>query len=74
MNIAQIDPFLYGYFLDDTLEHGERVGLALLYAAKNIEISSTVYFCGFNQNIRYLLHKLLQKEVQHLWLFPRFRM
>ena len=38
MNIAQIDPFLYGYFLDDTLEHGERVGLALLYAAKNIEI------------------------------------
>ena len=37
-NLAQIDPFLYGYFLDDTLEHGERVGLALLYAAKNMEI------------------------------------
>ncbi len=37
-NIAQIDPFLYGYFLDETLEHGERVGLALLHAAKNIEI------------------------------------
>lgn len=37
-DIAKIDPFLYGYFLDETLEHGERVGLALLYAAKNIEI------------------------------------
>ncbi len=37
-NLAQIDPFLYGYFLDETLEHGERVGLALLHAAKNIEI------------------------------------
>ena len=37
-NIAQIDPFLYGYFSDETLEHGERVGLALLHAAKNIEI------------------------------------
>ena len=39
MNIAQIDPFLYGYFLDESLEHGERVGLALLHAAQNIEIS-----------------------------------
>ena len=38
MDIIKIDPFLYGYFLDDTLEHGERVGLALLHAAKNIEI------------------------------------
>ncbi len=37
-NSAHIDPFLYGYFLDETLEHGERVGLALLHAAKNIEI------------------------------------
>ncbi len=38
INSAQIDPFLYGYFLDETLEHGERVGLALLHAAKNLEI------------------------------------
>ena len=38
MDIMKIDPFLYGYFLDDTLEHGERVGLALLYAAKNIDV------------------------------------
>ena len=38
INLAQTDPFLYGYFLDETLEHGERVGLSLLYAAKNIEI------------------------------------
>ena len=37
-NLAQIDPFLYGYFSDETLEHGERVGLALLHAAQNIEI------------------------------------
>ncbi len=37
-NLAQIDPFLYGYFLDETLEHGERVGLALLHASKNLEI------------------------------------
>ena len=37
-NLAQIDPFLYGYFSDETLEHGERVGLALLHAAKNLEI------------------------------------
>jgi len=37
-NLAHIDPFLYGYFSDETLEHGERVGLALLHAAKNIEI------------------------------------
>ena len=35
---AKIAPFLHGYFLDETLEHGERVGLALLHAAKNIEI------------------------------------
>ena len=38
ISLAQIDPLLYGYFLDETLEHGERVGLALLHAAKNIEI------------------------------------
>ena len=37
-NLAKIDPFLYGYFLDEALEHGERVGLALLHAAKNLEI------------------------------------
>ena len=37
-DLIKIDPFLYGYFLDETLEHGERVGLALLYAAKNIGI------------------------------------
>ncbi|MBQ7595468.1 MAG: hypothetical protein IJU45_02250 [Clostridia bacterium] len=38
IKLAKIDPFLYGYFSDETLEHGERVGLALLYAAKNLEI------------------------------------
>ena len=27
-NLAHIDPFIYGYFSDETLEHGERVGLA----------------------------------------------
>ena len=37
-DLVHIDPFLYGYFSDETLEHGERVGLALLYAAKNIDI------------------------------------
>ena len=37
-SLAQIDPFLYGYFSDETLEHGERVGLALLHAAQNLEI------------------------------------
>ena len=37
-DLVRIDPFLYGYFFDETLEHGERVGLALLYAAQNIEI------------------------------------
>ena len=36
--LANIDPFLYGYFSDETLEYGERTGLALLHAAKNIEI------------------------------------
>ena len=37
-SLAKIDPFLYGYFLDENLEHGERVGLALLHASKNLEI------------------------------------
>ena len=37
-NLAQIDPFLHGYFSDESLEHGERVGLALLHASKNLEI------------------------------------
>ena len=36
--LAQIDPFLEGYFSDETLEHGERVGLALLHAAQHLEI------------------------------------
>ena len=36
--LVHIDPFLYGYFLDESLEHCERVGLALLHAAKNIDI------------------------------------
>ncbi len=37
-DLVKIDPFLYGFFSDETLELGERVGLALLYGAKNIEI------------------------------------
>ena len=37
-DILKIDPFLYGYFSDENLEHGERVGLALLRAAENIDI------------------------------------
>lgn len=37
-DLAMLDPFLYGYFSDENLEHGERVGLALLYASKNLEI------------------------------------
>ncbi|MBR5232578.1 MAG: hypothetical protein IKW03_00060 [Clostridia bacterium] len=37
-DLIKIDPFLCGYFSDETIEHGERVGLALLYAAKNLEI------------------------------------
>ena len=37
-NLAQIDPFLYGYFENQSLEHGERVGLALLCASKNLPI------------------------------------
>ena len=37
-SIAQIDPFLDGYFSDETREYGERVGLALLHAAENLEI------------------------------------
>ena len=37
-NLAKIDPFLYGYFSDEGLEIGERAGLALLHASKNLEI------------------------------------
>ena len=37
-DLVKIDPFLYGYFLDESLEHGERVGLALKIAAENIDI------------------------------------
>ena len=40
-SLAKIDPLLYGYFFDEALEHGERVGLALLHAAKNIDIKFT---------------------------------
>ena len=40
--LVKIDPFLYGYFLDETLEHGERVGLALKIAAENIDIRFSV--------------------------------
>ncbi len=36
--LAEIDPFLYGYFSDESLEHGERAGLALRCAAENLEI------------------------------------
>ena len=36
--LCEIDSFLYGYFSDETREHGERVGLALLCAAQNLEI------------------------------------
>ena len=38
IDLIKIDPFLYGYFENEALEHGERVGLALLCAAKNLEI------------------------------------
>ena len=37
-DLLQIDPMLYGYFLDESLEQGERVGLALFYGAQQIEI------------------------------------
>ncbi len=37
-DLLHIDPMLYGYFLDESLEQGERVGLALLYGAQQIEI------------------------------------
>ena len=38
INLVKIDPFLCGYFENETLEHGERVGLALLCASKNLPI------------------------------------
>lgn len=37
-NLAEIDPFLYGYFINEELEIGERVGLALLHASKNLDV------------------------------------
>lgn len=37
-DIAKVAPFLCGFFSDESLEYAERVGLALLCAAKNIEI------------------------------------
>lgn len=37
-DLFELDPFLCGYFSDETAEHYERVGLALLYAAKHIDI------------------------------------
>ncbi|MBR5442261.1 MAG: hypothetical protein IKV44_04855, partial [Clostridia bacterium] len=37
-DLVKIDPLLYGFFLDDTLELGERVGLALLHGARHVEI------------------------------------
>ncbi len=37
-SLSHIDPFLYGYFWDESLEIGERVGLALFNASKNLEI------------------------------------
>ena len=36
--LLKIDPFLCGYFENETLTHGERVGAALLCAAKNLDI------------------------------------
>lgn len=38
IDLVKIDPFLYGYFENGTLEHGERVGLALLCASKNLPV------------------------------------
>ena len=38
-DFVKIDPFLAGYFSDETLKHGERVGLALLEAAKHLPIA-----------------------------------
>ena len=37
-NLITTEPLLFGYFSDETLEHGERVGLALVTAAENIEL------------------------------------
>ena len=37
-SLSKIDPLLYGYFSDDSLEIGERTGLALLSGAKNLNI------------------------------------
>ena len=38
IDLVKIDPFLCGYFENETLEHGERVGLALLCASKNLTV------------------------------------
>ena len=38
IDLVKIDPFLYGYFENETLEHGEKVGLALLCASKNLPV------------------------------------
>ena len=38
INLLQLDPFLYGYFENERLSHGERVGRALLNAAHQLEI------------------------------------
>ena len=37
-DLVKIDPFLCGYFENEALEHGERVGLALLCASKNLTV------------------------------------
>lgn len=38
IDLVKIDPFLCGYFENEALEHGERVGLALLCASKNLPV------------------------------------
>ena len=38
IDLVKIDPFLYEYFENETLEHSERVGLALLCASKNLPV------------------------------------
>ena len=40
-SLAKIDPLLYGYFLDESLEIGERTGRALLNGAKNLNIKTS---------------------------------
>ena len=38
LDLVKIDPFLYGYFENETLRYNERVGLALLCASKNLPV------------------------------------